>query len=361
MSAIRSSLPVLGLLAALLPHTPAGAQSSAAAREIEAARERVRALRREAEQLQQRIREAERRREQEQGRETEEILAGLRQGMAALRALGAADALEQLTRIAGQVEERIARGAHDRQELSEEAIEVMRLAVRSLADADRIDAAELLERAIAAGDRARQARTERELDEIRAATPSRSSQIEALLLAERVLRERDRMDAAEMVGRFARSLVGQTGPGETDPEIAAARRQLDVMRMGLGALSEANREDAADILEQAIHVRELALDGQPYQGERPSRGAQAEVMMLAAEILADRGRSDRARPVAEYARELAGQARRLRDAPRSEPATRVSDDVDRIQHLESRIEELAGALRELRAAVEQLRRDRDRD
>lgn len=372
MSAIRSALPALGLLSTLLLLMPATAQS-AQEREIEAARQRVRALRQEAEQLQERIAAAERRREQEgRGRANEEILQGLRQGMAALRALGAMDALEHLERIAAELEQRGGRreplASDNRVTLRDEEIEVMRLAIRGLVEAEHIDAAEILERAIEVSQAARRARTDRAIAELRQEAPSLGNRIEALLLAERVYREFDAPDRADMVGRYARSLMEQPDrPRETDrprgepTERQAARRQLDIMRMALQALADADREDAADLLEREMHIRELALEGRGFEGERPSRGAQAEVMMLAAEILADRGRGERAQAVGEYARQLASQARELRDAPRREGEPRVNGRTDQIRQLETRLDRLAEAMQELRAAVQQLRRDRDRD
>lgn len=190
------------------------------------------------------------------------------------------------------------------------------------------------------------------------------------------LRALGRMDALEQMERITaeveREIAGRRA--RTDPdnrEIRAARRQVQVMRMGLRALAAEERDDAADLLERAIVVREMAIEGRRDEAaarmreSAPSRGNQAELLMLASRILAERGREDRAEMVREYARQLANQARRIRRAGEQgeRPAVRDREAagpgrMERIESLEARLRQLQESMRELQAALRAIRRNR---
>jgi hypothetical protein len=115
-------------------------------------------------------------------------------------------------------------------------------------------------------------------------------------------------DEAERVARIARELK-QKLAGEQNREDAAGKQQLEVMRVAQAALREAERHDALELLERAMHVRELALEGRKAPDVKsPDRASIAKVLALAAELYQDWNKPDRAEMVAKLARTFAGKA-----------------------------------------------------
>ena len=289
------------------------------------------------------------------------------------------DTLEQLERITAEVEREIAGRRARRQDEGAAAranrrpLEVLGLAAEVLTDAGQEGAAEIIGRAYRA---AQMANAGQVLDGFR--VPSRGNQAEGLMVAARVLRERGQLERSAMVEELARQLAGQgrnersAAPRtEENAEIRAARRQVELMRLGLRALAAAERDDAADLLERAIVVREMAIEGRRDEAaakmreSAPNRGNQAELLMLASRILAERGQEDRAEMVMEYAQQLAGQARRIRAAgeQREPPAVRERPvpgraRTEQIEALEARLRQLQESMQELQAALRAIRRDR---
>jgi len=88
------------------------------------------------------------------------------------------------------------------------------------------------------------------------------------------------------------------------------------MRYALHALAEADKKDATDLLERAIHSRELALEGRRDEEAAriregaPSRGAQIELLMMAERILKELGQTERAVAVGRLAEEMKGRRAR---------------------------------------------------
>jgi hypothetical protein len=161
--------------------------------------------------------------------------------------------------------------------------------------------------------------------------------------------------AADVKQRVARQRDGETK--KAHPEIEAAKRQLEVMRVAKKALAEAEKHDALELLERAMHARELAIEGRKDEEARaiqeraPTRGQQAELLAMAAQLYEEWNMPDRAGMVAEMSRALAGQERE-----RAQARERERQGRPEVAELEQRVRELAAQLEKLSRQLEQLRR-----
>ena len=156
------------------------------------------------------------------------------------------------------------------------------------------------------------------------------------------------------------------------------------------ALREAGRKDAADLLEHAIHARELALgerrddEAQHIRETAPNRGQLSEILGLASRLWADFGHEERAHAVGELAEQMRERlhrqrderAQREQDRPRREarerreerdrPAARERREqperyhaaMERIERLEIQMKRLAEAMERLQGAMHERERDR---
>ncbi|MFQ5845080.1 MAG: hypothetical protein ACE5JG_08840, partial [Planctomycetota bacterium] len=280
------------------------------AEELERAgrREEAQRVRHEAEDLRATIRERRGRREHRGGkvRELEQIHEWLEHGMHALRELGRQDELERLERVAAEVKEKLAhhrgRGGDTEREIVRRRLEVMRYAFEALQQTDRRDAVEQMEHVIHAHELALEGRRDEEAAHIRETAPKLGAQIELLQMAAEILEDRGRKERAEAVARLGRELreVHAKRQAGHKKEIEVARHQVELMRVALDALVEAERADVADVLERAIHARKMALEGRRDEEARqireraPKPPQLAEILGLAAEILADRGQREQA-------------------------------------------------------------------
>jgi hypothetical protein len=154
-----------------------------------------------------------------------EILDGLEQGIEALRRLGRHEEAQHLTEIAAAVregEDREYKGRvealfdfllrrDDPEPAVKRQLEVMRWAVEILVEHKRVDAAELVERAMHALRLRMEGRNDPEARRIQAGAPGRENLAEALLLAERLLREAGRLEKAEAVEDVVRALLRKDG------------------------------------------------------------------------------------------------------------------------------------------------------
>ncbi len=132
--------------------------------------------------------------------------------------------------------------------------------------------------------------------------------IHQLELGMAALEELDRGDALELLQRVtnqvreerARALRDGRGEGEENDEIREVRRRLGVMRHAVEAFMEAGREKQADLVERAMHARELAIAGrrdaeaQEIREAAPNRGQLAELLAVASRLHAEWGHPDRA-------------------------------------------------------------------
>ncbi len=267
-------------------------------------------------------------------------------------------------------------------EVAQRQLEVMRLALPALREAEMEKAVELMQDAIRAREVTLEGRRDDEAHQIRERSPSRATQAEVLALTARLWKEFGNEDKAELVGELARSLATRERQrrdrerpeheGRERPltEREHAQRQLEVMKLGLDALREAEKEDAAELLHRAIRAREVTLEGRrddeahQIRERSPKPGAQAEVLGLAARIWKEFGRSERAQAVRELSEQLA--ARDHRDGKRREDAERREREVDLPREVWKAIDqlrehghgEIAGALQ--RRVMDLLREARGR-
>lgn len=150
-------------------------------------------------------------------------------------------------------------------------------------------------------------------------------------------------DEAERVARIARELK-QKLAGDPDREHAAGKQQLEIMRVAQAALREAERHDALELLERAMHVRELALEGrQTPDVKSPDRASIAKVLALAAELYQDWNKPDRAELVAKLARTFAGKAEAAGSEHRQHAEHSHQSGKQELETFVIGIKELAGA------------------
>jgi dTMP kinase len=162
---------------------------------------------------------------------------------------------------------------------------------------------------------------------------------------------------AEIAGEVKEKLARQhEGAARQHPEIEAATRQLEVMRVAKKALAEAEKHDAIELLERAIRAREVSLEGRKdeeaarIRERAPTRGQQAELLAMAAQLYKEWNMPDRAGMVAEMSQALAGQERERAQAREREQGG------PEVAELEQRVRELAAQLEKLSRQLEQLRR-----
>ncbi len=137
--------------------------------------------------------------------------------------------------------------------------------------------------------------------------------------------------------------------------------RIEVMRLALPALLEANRRDAADLLERAIHALEMDAhrrrdeEAAMIRSNAPSVGQQIELLQMASGLWREFGHDERAVMVGELAEQLAARSRDgLRRGRRSDQERRGLRDEDR-----RRLEEIQEQFERLRHAVQDLQRRLD--
>jgi hypothetical protein len=110
--------------------------------------------------------------------------------------------------------------------------------------------------------------------------------------------------------------------------------QLEVMRMALHALKEAERGDAAELLTLAIRAREVMLEGrrdeeaQSIRERAPNREQLVEILSLAAKLWREFGNAEKGAVVGQLAEQLSG-ARRRQVREREEHEVRIEREVRR--------------------------------
>lgn len=216
------------------------------------------------------------------------------------------------------------------------------------------------------------------------------------------LRKLGRHDALEILKRVAHDVRQELQSRSDRPqrerqrerrgdgnEREMAKHQLEILRMAMPALREGERGDAADLLEHAIHARELGLEGrrdeeaQQIRKSAPNRRQLAEILGLASRLWAEFGHKEKAQAVGKLAEQMSARIKRgqderaqqEQDKPRREARDRREerdrpdarqrrDQPERLQAAMERIERLEGQLRRLTEAMERLQgqlRERDRD
>ena len=192
----------------------------------------------------------------------------------------------------------------------------------------------------------------------------------------------------ELEGRRDRPQRERERAHRSENEREVARHQLEIMRMAMPALREGERRDAAELLEHAIHARELGLERRRddeagrIRESAPNRGQVTEILGLASRLWAEFGHEERARAVGELAEQMRARlhskrddrAQREQDRPRREARDRREDrdrpevrerreQPDRYQAAMERIERLEVHMKRLAEAMERLqgrRHERER-
>ena len=292
-------------------------------------------------------------------------------------------------------------GARRELELARERIHAMMREAQELQETGRLDAAERVR------DRANQlaGRIEQQLERHQRARSDEAEHLHNVLeglehgmAALRELGRHEELEALERVahdvrqelrGRRDRPHPERERSHRSENEREVALHQLEIMRMAMPALREGGHKDAAELLEHAIHARELALVGrrddeaQHIRETAPNRGQLSEILGLASRLWGEFGHEVRARAVGDLAeqmrarvhRERDKRAQREQDRPRREARDRREDrdrpaarerreQPDRYQAAMERIERLEIHMKRLAEAMERLQDqlyERERD
>lgn len=154
--------------------------------------------------------------------------------------------------------------------------------------------------------------------------------IERLELGMQALKELGREDALHQLARIADEVRAERRAarevrrgGEREErgdrgrsEVEVVRERLQVMRLAADAFVAADQHDAADLVERAMHARELALEGRRdeeaarIRESAPDRRKLAELLKRAAHLWAEQGHERKAAALAELAGTFAEQERR---------------------------------------------------
>jgi hypothetical protein len=161
------------------------------------------------------------------------------------------------------------------------------------------------------------------------------------------LRKASMEDLANDLNRAADRLRAELKEREAaawNPEMDFLRRNIDTLRLAMKALAEAERRDAADLMERAIRAWTLALERKEGAlGKVPSDGQLAELLLLAAGCWREFQQPEKAAQVEELGRFFQQRAEKRRGGPE-----------DRLERLEARMERIERMLERMEE------RDRDR-
>lgn len=119
-----------------------------------------------------------------------------------------------------------------------------------------------------------------------------------------------------------RERVAQTQDSQEqeNEEVRTVRKRLKVMRYAVDAFLEAERHDAAELVELAMHTRELAIEGVRNEKSAavakaaPNRGQLAELLGAASNLYEKWGKRERSHALAELAEVYGQQWRRQKRA-----------------------------------------------
>jgi hypothetical protein len=177
------------------------------------------------------------------------------------------------------------------------------------------------------------------------------SLIERLEIGMSALEELGRRDALDVMRRIASELreerahLRRQHSREKNDEIRTVRRRLKVMRTAVNAFIKAERRDAAELVERAMHARELAIEGRRDEEARrirenaPSRGELAEALGDASNLYEKWDMPEYARALAELSDTYAKHWRRQLTAKREEPLSeREREPESRLDSLATRVE-----------------------
>ena len=312
---------------------------------------------------------------------------------------GLAEAIERMRRDAREQHERDddpdAREHRERarraeRQIVEHWLEVMGLAKRTLAAAERGDATEIVEHGMHALELALKNRRDEEAMRVRNSAPSRAAQAKALFLAAEILAKHDKAKESRWVAEVAKAFRQQAerrareradkddDEDEADDdededrederaERRALKRRVATIRMAVPVLREAGDERLVGLLERAILTGDLMLAGREDEEARrafertPSLGELAEILHHAARLADKQGKGDRAERIMElsryYAERWKAQQAEREEHERRQDQERKHRDPDAREHERARhLEELQEELHHLRERLERLQR-----
>ena len=263
-------------------------------------------------------------------------------------------------------------------------VEVFKIALAGLLEAEKKDAAEVLQRAIRAREVMLEGRRDDEAHQIRERAPSRGQLAEILAMAAGVWREFNNREKAASVGRVAKEFANQPGerpreriePATNRPtERDVVKRRIEAMKTAMPALREGERGDAVELLERAIRGYEVGLEerrdeeAQRIRERMPSRGQLAEILTMASNLWLEFNNQDKAEVVGRLAGEFAGQGDREREGARSIRERREAEERERprgesasagrpaggeVEHLKRTVDELHGQMNEMRRQMAEM-------
>ena len=211
-------------------------------------------------------------------------------------------------------------GAQENQErkILVNRLELMQFALPALMEAERHEAVDALCRAIHAYEVMLKDRSDTTARIIRARAPKDEQIVKMLMHAKALYREFNANDKADTIQRNIESLWKRRHQDRDDESNRAhqrnqsdktereiAQQHIEIMRLGLPALLEAGRRDTAELLEHAIHARELALEGRRdeeavhIRESAPELGSQIEILNYAANLWEKFGHEGKARQLHE--------------------------------------------------------------
>ena len=163
-------------------------------------------------------------------------------------------------------------------------------------------------------------------------------------------------------------------PDEADRrERETVKRRLQAMRFAFEALMRAEKREAAEVMEHAIHAQELALEGRrdpeaiEVRKTAPKLGQQTELLFFAAKLLAEQGKAEQAEVVERLGREMKQrlmhekQRRAAAEHPKQDMHAMHQRMVERVERLEQQVRRLSEALERMQDHREHRGRDRDDD
>jgi hypothetical protein len=324
------------------------------------------------------------------GRDYNELIEKLELGISALDDLGRGDAREQLQRIADELREERDRATAARRKGSGERengeirevrrrLAVMRYAVDVLVETKRIDAAELVERAMHTRELAIAGERGAEAQRIREAAPNRAQLAEVLQYASRLHAERGQTERAKALSDLSKVYLGQwkrrqraeggrvEREGEREPErdLSDLGARLEILRLARNAHAEVRSERLVGLLESAIHIGELQLEGADaaklraaIQGAEPefSMGMVIECLQAGSRLYREWRMPRRAASLtalAEYyakrerARRADGEASVAADREHEAAAAEIRQLMEKLERLEAALKEVRAELRAL--------------
>lgn len=324
-----------------------------------------------------------------------EVLKLLDRGMGALNELDRRDMAEVLGVVVREVRGQLERAGHrdeprhrraerTERQVVEERLEVLRLAIKIVREAEQREVAEQLELAIHAHEFMLEGRRGEEALEARRRAPKTGQTMELLGHAAHLYREFEMPERAEMILRLREELwpdrerrrgrdrdERERTPDRERPshlsqhDFEAAANRIEIMRLAMPAILERGRKDTAELIELAIRGYEVMLEGRKDREARnvrehaPSLGQQVEILMYAAKLWEEFGDPEKAHVIAETAEHLREHLEDRAHRGDEEGGERDRDRTDRHRNEEraaliNRLEELQAQIGEIKRRLERL-------